>query len=77
MCVKNLLRSASVVGMEKVRKLHLLINAKLQEHRYPRAGILEPLHADVVDLVDEKDGLTWSIFCGSGLLGSIVEMADM
>ena len=77
LCVINSLKSESVVGMEKARKLHLLIKAELLEHMYPRAEILEPLYADVVDLVDEEDWLTWSVFCRSGLLESLVEMAGM
>ena len=54
-----------------------MIKAELLEHMYPRAEILEPLYADVVDLVDEEDWLTWSVFCRSGLLESLVEMAGM
>ena len=67
LCVINLLKSASVVSMEQAKSFNLLINVKLREHRY----------ADVVNLVDEEDGLTWSVFRGSGLLGNVVEMADM
>ena len=63
--------------MEKARKLYLLIHAELREHRYHRAEILEPLYADVVDLVDKEDGLTWPVFRGSDLLESLVEMAGM
>ena len=69
----------SVVDMEAARDLHLSFQAELREHRHPRAVILEPLFAEVMDLVDEDDGdgLSWSVFCESGLLGSLVEMADV
>ena len=55
----------------------MLIHTKLQEHRYPRAEILEPLYAYVVDLVDKEDGLTWSVFRRSELLENLVEMVGI
>ena len=77
LCVINLLKSLPAAGMEQARLLHLLINTELREHRYPRAGVMEQLYADVVDLMDQEEGLTWSAFCRSSLLGSVVEMAGM
>ena len=71
LCVINSLKSAFIVDMEPARKIHVLIHAELRGHSYPRAEILEPLYADVVDLVGKEDKLTWSTFCGSGLLESL------
>ena len=69
----------SDVDMEAAKQLHLLFQAELSGHRYPRDVILEPLFTEVMDLVDEDDGdgLSWSVFHESGLLGSLVEMAGV
>ena len=69
----------SDVDMEAAKQLHLSFQAELSVRGHPRAVVLEPLFAEVMDLVDEDDGdgLSWSVFRESGLLGSLVEMAGV
>ena len=70
----------SDVDMEAAKEFHLLFQAELRGHKYPRAVILEPLFTEVMDLVDEDDGdgLLWSVFFfESGLLESLVELAGV
>ena len=63
--------------MEQARSLHLLINAELQDHSSPRAGVLVPLYEQVRELVAEGEGLNWPVLRVRGLLGSVFEMAAM
>ena len=63
--------------MEPAKRLHLSIHKELWGYRYPCARILEPLYAEVVDLMDEENGPTWAVICSSGLLESLVEMAGV
>ena len=63
--------------MEEAKRLHDLIRKGLRGCRYPRARILEPLYAEVVELMGEEDAPTWAVLRSSGLLESLVEMAGM
>ena len=54
-----------------------MIRKELRGCTYPRASILEPLYAEVVELVGEEGAPTWAVLCSSGLLESLVEMAGV
>ena len=59
--------------MEQARSFKLLLQAELRL-LYPRAEVLVPLYTQVAEFVPEEEGLDWSVYRESGLLGSIIEM---
>ena len=69
----NPTNSLSAVRIEQARSFKLLIQVELW-HRYLRMEVLAPLYVRVADFMAEEEGLDWSVFCESGLLGSIIEM---
>ena len=58
--------------MEEAKRLHDLIRKELRGCMYPRVSILEPLYAEVVELVGEEGAPTWAVLRSSGLLESLV-----
>ena len=63
--------------MEEAKRLHDLIREELRGCTYPRVSVLEPLYAEVVELVDEEGAPSWAVLRSSGLLESLVEMAGV
>ena len=63
--------------MEEAKRLHDLIREELRGCTYPRASVLEPLYAEVVEFLDEEGAPSWAVLRSSGLLESLVEMAGV
>ena len=73
----HVINSKFIFNMEEAKRLHDLIRKELRGCTYPRASILEPLYAEVVELVGEEGAPTWAVLRSSSLLESLVEMAGV